>query len=38
MGYREKRNDTILVESALDDNARMQHILSLLFAISEAMK
>ncbi|KAL4653165.1 hypothetical protein ACB092_01G283300 [Castanea dentata] len=37
-GYPDKRDDTIPVETALDDNARIQHILSHLFAISEAMK
>ncbi|KAM3713356.1 hypothetical protein ACJW31_01G249000 [Castanea mollissima] len=37
-GYPDKRDDTIPVETALDDNARIQHILSHLFAISEAVK
>ncbi|GMY13145.1 beta-glucosidase 13-like [Fagus crenata] len=37
-GYPEKRDDTVPVETALDDNARIQHILSHLFAVSEAIK
>ncbi|KAA8530122.1 hypothetical protein F0562_004831 [Nyssa sinensis] len=37
-GYPEKRNDTIPVETAIQDNARIQHILSHLYAVSEAIK
>ncbi|XP_059645352.1 beta-glucosidase 13-like isoform X2 [Cornus florida] len=37
-GYPEKRDDTLPVEIAIQDNARIQHILSHLYAISEAMK
>ncbi|KAK7849448.1 beta-glucosidase 17 [Quercus suber] len=37
-GYPEKRDDTIAVETALQDDARIQHILSHLYAISNAMK
>ncbi|KAM3713355.1 hypothetical protein ACJW31_01G248900 [Castanea mollissima] len=37
-GYPEKRDDSIAVETALQDDVRIQHILAHLFAISVAMK
>ena len=37
-GYPEKRDDTIAVETALQDDVRIQHILQHLYAISVAMK
>jgi hypothetical protein len=37
-GYPEKRDDTVPVKTALDDDARVQHILGHLFAVSEAIK
>ncbi|XP_057982297.1 beta-glucosidase 13-like [Malania oleifera] len=37
-GYPEKRDDTMLTETALQDDARIQHILSHLYAVSEARK
>ncbi|XP_057982295.1 beta-glucosidase 10-like [Malania oleifera] len=35
-GYPEKRDDAIPIETALQDNAKIQHILSHLYAVSEA--
>lgn len=37
-GYPEKRDDNIPLDVALQDNGRIQHILSHLYAIHEAMK
>ncbi|XP_030953641.1 beta-glucosidase 13-like [Quercus lobata] len=37
-GYPEKRDDTIAVKTALQDDARIQHILQHLYAILEAIK
>ncbi|CAK9186965.1 unnamed protein product [Ilex paraguariensis] len=37
-GYPEKRDDTIPVETAIQDDARIQHMIGHLYAISEAIK
>ncbi|CAK9186967.1 unnamed protein product [Ilex paraguariensis] len=37
-GYPEKRDDTIPAETAIQDDGRIQHMISHLYAISEAIK